>query len=99
MKYTAIISRNFRDIHTMSPKVLLRNIQTTDNTVFRDHCWVDINDNIKRILPRGGNNSAYLIRFKAEPKNYCNSKTNQHDKISLDKLTNIVVLKKLRKTK
>lgn len=37
--FTAIITRNFRDVNTSSPKVLLLKVQS-DSELFRDHCWV-----------------------------------------------------------
>ena len=67
MQYTAIIGRNFRDM-SGSPKVLLREVLDTDGNVFRNHCWVDLTADIKKILPK--NNRHKTIQFTAKVKEY-----------------------------
>lgn len=71
MQYTATISRNFRDINHIVPKVLLRDIRTSDGTLFRDHAWVDLVQIFHSVLPEAGDNSSYRIAFTAREKQYC----------------------------
>ena len=71
-RYTAQISRNFRDIATGAPKVLLRNvIQEDDDEEFRDHIWVELSAELreffKRELPKKGER---IISFRAKEKVY-----------------------------
>lgn len=71
MQYTALISRNFRDINHTVPKVLLRDIRTTDGTLFRDHAWVDMVSVFHSVIPLPGDNNSYRITFTAREKQYC----------------------------
>lgn len=66
-EYTALISRNFRNVDSGSPIVLLRNVTTADGIPFRDHCWVD-RAALMKILPRG--NKSIQISFMADTKLY-----------------------------
>tara|TARA_B110000046_G_C12939259_1_gene375032 strand:+ start:65 stop:238 length:174 start_codon:yes stop_codon:yes gene_type:complete len=52
MIYTAKLTGNKRDVYTTSPKALFTNIQPLEG-LFRDHCWVEINDVISEIQPKG----------------------------------------------
>jgi hypothetical protein len=66
--FTAIITRNFRDVNTSSPKVLLLQVQN-DSAIFRDHCWVTISDTIKDFVPKK-NHIKTKICFDAKVKEY-----------------------------
>ena len=75
MKFTAKISRNLRDTNTGAPKVLLRGIMS-DNDEFRDHAWVELNQELDKLLKHSkefkrkqGNGSA-IIEFEADIKSY-----------------------------
>jgi len=71
----AIITRNFRDVDTTSPKVLLTNILNDDGSLFRDHCWVEITREVEGLIPRS--NKGRLIRFSAKFKQYKNYLTGE----------------------
>lgn len=71
MQYTALISRNFRDINHTVPKVLLRDIRDAEGNLFRDHAWVDLIQTFNSVLPEAGDNNSYRIQFTARPKEYC----------------------------
>lgn len=69
-RYTASISRNFRDTSTGAPKVLLRGIQNEDED-FRDHGWVPLNKELNNFFStylRG--NGKRIIAFYAEEASY-----------------------------
>lgn len=70
-RYTAEISRNFRDIATGAPKALLRSIVQDNSEDFRDHAWVEVNQSLARFfkhkLPKNGKR---VISFEAEEKTY-----------------------------
>ena len=71
-RYTAEISRNFRDIATGAPKVLLRSIVQDDYSEdFRDHAWVELTEDLKQFfkqeLPKNGKR---VISFRAKEKVY-----------------------------
>lgn len=95
MQFIAIIHRNFRDSHTSSPKVLLTQIETSQGE-FRDHCWVDINETIKAILPKS-NKTQGIITFVAKPKLYNNRRTGQIEKIGLGKIKQLSVIQYMKK--
>jgi len=73
--FEAIISRNLRDTATGAPKVLLRNI-IAEGTQFRDHAWVELNQEIDYLLKhcklfrRKSGNGAVKIQFNADIKEY-----------------------------
>lgn len=89
MKYTAQISRNFRDTNLSTPKVLLRNITDEEGNLFRDHAWVALTHRIEGVLPRSGDNKSYTIEFHAKPKTYV---TEGPRKNTLCKIRNITRL-------
>ena len=71
-RYIAEISRNFRDISTGAPKVLLRSVIQEDNSDdFRDHVWVELTEDLKQFfkqeLPKNGKR---VISFRAKEKVY-----------------------------
>ena len=70
-RYIAEISRNFRDISTGAPKVLLRSIVQEDSEDFRDHAWVEMTEELKQFfrqeLPKNGKR---VISFRAKEKVY-----------------------------
>lgn len=71
MLITAIISRNLRDIHSGSPKVLLRDLQTTEG-LYRDHAWVELSDQLEKLLQskRFNNNKSHPVYLEADEKVY-----------------------------
>ena len=69
LRITAKISRNFRDVQSGAPKVLLRGLQTPTED-FRDHAWVEHCPSLKRITDTLKDNSSLLISFTAEAKDY-----------------------------
>lgn len=71
MQYTALISRNFRNIHHTVPKVLLRDIRDAEGNLFRDHAWVDMVQVFNSVIPTSGDNNSYRIQFTAKEKQYC----------------------------
>jgi len=89
--YTATITRNFRDIHTMTPKVLLLNITTAEG-IFRDHCWVPITNNIQKFIPRK-NTQKLLISFIAKIRTY---QTYGPAKQTLQAIKDIQIIKRIK---
>jgi len=71
MLITAIISRNLRDVHTSSPKVLLRDLQTEDGP-YRDHAHVELTDELHKLLQskRFNNNKSHPVYLEADEKVY-----------------------------
>ena len=71
MLITATISRNLRDTNTSAPKVLLRNLETNDGP-YRDHAWVELNDQLVKLLrsKRFHNNRSHTVQLKADEKVY-----------------------------
>ncbi len=71
--YIAKISRQFRDVKTGSPKVLLTDVICDETEGFRDHCWVTLTEDLDRLVPsKCGIKRA--IEFNAEPREYCTGK-------------------------
>lgn len=71
--YTAKIQRQFRDVKTGSPKVLLTDIVCDKTGGFRDHCWVTLTKDLLNLVPsKCGIRKA--IEFNAEPKEYYTGK-------------------------
>lgn len=69
-RYTASISRNFRDVATGAPKVLLRGIQDNDED-FRDHGWVPLNKELNNFFNTYlQGNGKRIITFYAEEASY-----------------------------
>lgn len=87
--FTAIITRNFRDVNTSSPKVLLLKVQS-DSELFRDHCWVTISNALREFVPRK-NHIKTKICFDAKVKEY---QTLGPVKQTLISLKNIIRLSK-----
>lgn len=71
-QYTATVSRNFRDVGSISPKLLLRNITDSNGNLFRDHCWVEL-DYLAHVVPNSNRYSA-KISFEATTKPYYSGK-------------------------
>lgn len=67
--YTAKIQRQYRDVKTGSPKVLLTDIVCDTTGSFRDHCWVPLNHDLAGFIPRKCG-VKLAIEFNAEPKEY-----------------------------
>ena len=63
MKYTAKISRNFRDVATGAPKVLLRDIFDAQGELFRDHAHIEITPAVQKVLN-------CIVELEAEEKTY-----------------------------
>lgn len=90
-RYTASISRNFRDTSTGAPKVLLRGIQNEDNEDVRDHGWVPLNKELNNFFNtylRG--NGKRVITFYAEEASY--SGRNGDSKVTLKNVQRIKLL-------
>lgn len=91
MRLTAQISRNFRDVATGVPKVLLRSIVNENNEEFRDHAWVPMNKQLQQFfaksLPKNGKR---VIQFEADEKLY--EYRGEVFKKTLENVTNIKVL-------
>lgn len=68
MKYQAKITGNKRGVETTSPKVLLTQIKP-NSTLDRDHCWVDITPEIRRLNIKG-HHKPRSIAFEADLKEY-----------------------------
>jgi hypothetical protein len=66
--YTATVHHNFRDAYTASPKVLLTDIRDDRNVLFRDHCWVSLDD-LHHVVPKSNRYKA-TIKFNAKVKSY-----------------------------
>jgi hypothetical protein len=84
--YTATITRNFRDINTLSPKVLMLNIREAGKP-FRDHAWVNITPELEKFIPYK-NTQKLRLAFEAKPKTY---KTYGPEKITLQSIRNIEI--------
>jgi len=85
MIYTAKLTGNRREIHTTTPKCLLTNI-SPDNELGREHCWVDLTDELAAASP-AGHEKPRTIRFEAKIKPYL--KRGVHQALTL---TNIKIL-------
>lgn len=72
-QFTATLTGNRRDIHLVTPKVLLLNVFTEDGTLFRDHVWV-LEEYFTRV-PKGHQRKKYKIVFTAIYKEYVGGKT------------------------
>lgn len=83
--YTAKIGRNFRDVGTLSPKVLLRDVVNSNEEQFRDHCWVLKCPKLSRIIPKT-NKKSIVIQFDAIPKQYYSGK------LTLTDVSNIKII-------
>lgn len=67
--YIATVTRNFKDVRTTTPKVLLLNIKDDQGQLFRDHCWVVINDVLEKYIP-SRDHIKKIIEFQAKIKEY-----------------------------
>ena len=88
--YTATITRNLRDVRTTTPKVLLLDIIDENGQLFRDHCWVTINELLKRFIPLKIHIKK-TIKFNAKIKSY---QTIGPKKQTLTSFKNICLIKK-----
>lgn len=70
LKIVAKISKNYRDVQTGSPKVLLRIDQVQSDTFDRDHTFVPLTPNLKKILQTIKGNSSLVIQFEADEIQY-----------------------------
>lgn len=90
--YTATITRNFRDVRTTTPKVLLLNIIDENGQLFRDHCWVTITDLLEKFIPLK-NHIKKKIMFDAKIKNYQTTGSKNQTLISFK---NICLIKQIK---
>lgn len=100
--YTALISRNFRDM-AGTFKVLLRDIKEINGEEFRCHCFVEMTEEVKRVIPKI-NKCTYLIKFTAKHKEYKNILTGEvkltlHEIKDIKILRNQKIVKKSKKNK
>ena len=70
MRIVAKISKNFRDIKTTSPKVLLRIDKVQSDNFDRDHTFVPLTSNLKKVLQTIRGNASVLIEFEADEVSY-----------------------------
>lgn len=70
MKYTAKISRNFRDVGTGTPKVLLRSIFDQNGELFRDHAHVVITPELQKTLNCMRSNKSFIVELEADEAEY-----------------------------
>ena len=70
MEIIAKISKNYRDVKTSSPKVLLRINQVQSDTFDRDHTFVPLTANLKKVLQTIKGNGSILIKFDADETSY-----------------------------
>lgn len=67
-RYRAVISRNLRDVNTVSAKLLLINVENEDGTEFRDHLWADKRA-LDSFMPKK-NNQRVTVEFTANESAY-----------------------------
>lgn len=92
--YTAMISCNYRDTNTASPKVLLRGIMDDDNEIYRDHCHVNITSHLDKVLSKSSKSRrqrSYLIKFKANTKTY-NYRMSGNVKYTLENVCDVEII-------
>lgn len=75
MFIATIKGRNFRDIHSGCPKVLITNI-THKDTLFRDHTWLEITKELERSLPYDNYRTVH-IKFDGDLRGYKNHSTGE----------------------
>lgn len=93
--YTAMVSKNKRNTHIGTPVVLLRGVMTED-TEFRDHCWVRETPELFKLLETkhaSRYQGSYIIEFKAKEKKY-NYHMSGNMKDTLDHICEVKVLGK-----
>ena len=88
--YTAHLTSCKRDTHTSSVKCLIIDIYDEDNTLFRDHHWVPLSNELDIIQPKNGKNKKKLIQFTAQQRVYQSS---EGPKMGLINLKNIKPIK------
>lgn len=69
MRLTAKISRNFRDVATGAPKVLLRAICTEEDE-FRDHAWVELTPKLCKVVDSIKGNRSLVVELEADESSY-----------------------------
>ncbi len=87
--YTAeLLPKNFRDVDSCNPRVLLTNIINQSGGIFRNHCWISIENNIqiKKLLRTI--NKEVLIKFLAKEYFYTDNKK------TLIRIKNIEIINK-----
>ena len=89
--FTARLTGNMRDIHTLSPKVLLTEItRHHDALEFRDHCWTNPSKRLQPLIPDGHSEKKAYISFTARVEKYMSS---TGCKLGLRHLRNITLIK------
>lgn len=87
-RFIAKLHRNSRNTNRLDQKVLLTGVHNEDtDEQFRDHCWVPLTAQLKRLLP-STNRTTKIVTFEAvsEPYPY------DHSKSKLAKIKNIQVV-------
>ena len=64
----ATIHRNFRDVNTTTPKILLTNLMENGKEL-RDHCWVTITERLEKFIPEF-NGETIRITFTGKIRTY-----------------------------
>jgi len=81
-----IKGRNFRDVQSGTPRVLLTNVMHKGQ-VFRDHMWLEITPEIRKVLPTS-NTAVVNISFEADLVGYRNHITKEL-KMALARMKNV----------
>ena len=96
MKIVAKISKNFRDIKTGSPKVLLRIDQVQSDTFDRDHTFVPVTACLTKVLKTIRGNASILIEFEADETSYTDHRKSiqgiNSNKLTLTNIRNVKIL-------
>lgn len=91
MTFTAMLSGQCREIYTTAPKTMFLDIRGTDSTLFRDHTWITIVDDIRHLMPKSSAKKKCLIKFDADSTPYLSS---EGTKETLCNISNIHCLKR-----
>jgi len=90
--FKAILTGIKRDTQTLSPKTLITNVES-DGHVFRDHCWVETNHRLMKLVPQAHNKRKVRVTFTARVEEYMSS---EGTKVGLRHIRNVGELSKLR---
>jgi hypothetical protein len=90
MFIATIKGRNFRDIHSGCPKVLVTQI-THKGELFRDHSWIEITKELENSLPYDNHRTVH-ISFEGDLRGYKNHSTGEMKTT----ITNIKNIRRIR---
>jgi len=86
--FTATLCGNKRDTN-FDPKILLKDIEPND-TLDRDHCWVQLTQEIEKLAPKG-HQKPVKVTFTASTKEYLKQGTTKG--LTLTNIQNIKRIK------